>query len=504
MTRKKSPSEQLKTSFKKITQSFSTRLRPNKNKQSKTAASHKTPAHTLTAGQHSLNNHDISSAAKKVLHKLNDAGYQGYLVGGGVRDNLLDLHPKDFDIATDATPEQLVDLFDRAMIIGRRFRIVHIRYGREVIEVTTFRGHHSSSNANNSTTKNDSSNTKRQSKSGMLLRDNVYGSMEEDAIRRDFTVNALYYDLQKDSIYDYTNGLTDLEKKQINIIGDPEQRYREDPVRMLRAVRLASKLDFSIADNTSTPIPNLKNLLKDVPAPRLFDEVLKLFMHGHAEKTLHSLQKFDLFSILFPATQRCLENEKNNKENSDGNNDYYQRFLQQALTNTDIRIRAGKPVTPAYLFAALLWPVFNERIQQLQEQQKCPPYQVFHPAAETVMEQLISRISLPRRFSTPMKEIWQLQYRLPRRHGSYATKVFEHKRFRAAYDFVLLRESVGEELDGLGQWWTDYQEVDGDERYNMVKALRPPRKPNNKKKGGSKSGAKGKNKDHQNNNGDQI
>jgi len=448
----------IKSSLQKISQQVSDSLLNDKSSSISPTI--------LTPGQHPVIEQNISSAAVKVLRKLSDAGFEAYLVGGCIRDSLVGLQPKDFDIATDATPEELVDLFQRAQIIGRRFRIVHIRYGREVVEVTTFRGHHSSKNS-----KQSKHTQKHCEKSGMLLRDNVYGTIEEDAIRRDFTVNALYYNLINDNIYDYVESMTDIESRQINIIGDPEQRYREDPVRMLRAIRLAAKLDFKIEEQTASAIGPLKQLLKDIPPARLFDESLKLFMHGYAKKTFLTLQSYDLFGVLFPGTSKVLEKHPE-----------YQHFLEQAFINTDERIRSDKRVTPAYLFAALLWPVFNERIKQLQAEQQCAPYQVFYPAAESVIEQCVSRISLPRRFSTPLKEIWQLQYRLERRHGNYAEKAFQHKRFRAAYDFVLLRESTGEDLSGLGQWWTDYQEADETQRKALVQSLPAPQKSPRKRK----------------------
>lgn len=425
----------------------------------------------IPRSEHTISREHISEGALKVLQTLNRHNYAGFLVGGSVRDMLLGLQPKDFDIATDATPEELTRLFRNAQIIGRRFRIVHIRFGRETIEVTTFRGHHHDDTHPAGKTPSIAqhhSNKAQRNKSGMLLRDNVYGTVEEDAIRRDFTVNALYYNIEDFAVYDYTQGMADIAKRQIHIIGDPEQRYREDPVRMLRAVRLAAKLDFSIEKNTAEKIPALKHLLTSAAPARLFDEMLKLFTAGYAERTFLLLQKYELFGVLFAQTAQALSSRQQDSED-------YQLFLLIAMQHTDDRIHSDKRISPAYLFATLLWPAFQQEMQSLLTQKNPPAhYQAQHIAADSIISQLVTRITLPKRFSGPMKEIWQLQFRLANRAGSRAEKLFTHPRFRAAYDFVLLREEAGENLDGLGQWWTDYQVADETIRRQMADNISAP------------------------------
>lgn len=399
----------------------------------------------VAPSQHGIAEQKISSNALRVIERLHDAGFDAHIVGGGVRDLLLGLRPKDFDIATNATPEQVRQIFRHSRIIGRRFRIVHVMFGRDMIEVTTFRGHHS--NAENA-------KDGEVHDSGLLLRDNVYGSIEEDAIRRDFTVNALYYGVDH-QVRDFCNGMRDIQKRQIHMIGDPETRYREDPVRMLRAVRLAAKLDFTLEKNTATPIARLAPLLNDISNARLFDEMIKLFMAGSAVKTFDLMVQHQLFQTLFPGPARLLE---------PGN--YSDILIRQALTNTDERIRKDLRVTPAFLCAAILWPVLQQ--QQLHAQHEgLPPYQALQKAAQKIIGEQIKRIGIPKRFTLPMQEIWELQWQLHRRLGNRAEKMLEHPRFRAAYDFLLLREQAGEDLNNLGQWWTDYQDADVEQRAQL-------------------------------------
>lgn len=398
--------------------------------------------------QHPISRKQISSNALKVMKKLGEANYQAYLVGGGVRDILLQQNPKDFDIVTDATPEQIKNLFRNARIIGRRFRIVHVRFGREIIEVTTFRAHH-----HQSTEKHQAA----QSDHGMLTRDNVYGDIRTDAARRDFTVNALYYTTNKFEIHDYEGGMEDIERRLVRMIGDPETRYKEDPVRMLRAVRFAAKLNFSIETATAKPIFTLGNLLTHVPSARLFEEVLKLFMAGNAATTLALLRQHNLFSYLFPAAHRVFEQD----------NDYAEKLIHQAMLNTDHRIQNNKRVTPAFIYAALLWPALQQLMQQLSASKK-PPIAVMHEAAQIIISEQLKHTAVPKRFLIPMKEIWELQLRLPRSRGKKAVHIIEHARFRAAYDFVLLRESAGENLNGLGSWWTRFQDASAEERQKMM------------------------------------
>ncbi len=401
--------------------------------------------------EHNVSRSMISEPAKKVLHRLNKAGYEAYLVGGGVRDILLDGKPKDFDIATNATPEEVHNLFRNSRLIGRRFRIVHVLFGREVIEVTTFRG--------NAQDDHDGGDTQRKtSEHGLLLRDNVYGNQEEDALRRDFTINALYYCIRDFTVIDFAGGIDDLKQRQLRLIGDPETRYREDPVRMLRAIRFAAKLDFDIEPATEAPITQLAELLDHIPSARLFDEVLKLFSAGHGEATYDLLSRYGLLAPLFPQTAKAIE---------EGHSD---EPIRQALRNTDARIRQGKSVTPYFLFAAMLWPALQAEWQRRQDQGE-PLQPALHQAAAKVIGRQVQATSIPKRFSGPMKEIWELQLRLPRRQGKRALATMEHPRFRAAYDFLLVREASGDTEPGLGKWWTDFQAADTRGRERLLSEL---------------------------------
>ncbi len=401
--------------------------------------------------EHNVSRSMISEPAKKVLHRLNKAGYEAYLVGGGVRDILLDGKPKDFDIATNATPEEVHNLFRNSRLIGRRFRIVHVLFGREVIEVTTFRG--------NAQDDDDGGDTQRKtSEHGLLLRDNVYGNQEEDALRRDFTINALYYCIRDFTVIDFAGGIDDLKQRQLRLIGDPETRYREDPVRMLRAIRFAAKLDFEIEPATEAPITQLAELLDHIPSARLFDEVLKLFSAGHGEATYDLLSRYGLLAPLFPQTAKAIE---------EGHSD---EPIRQALRNTDARIRQGKSVTPYFLFAAMLWPALQAEWQRRQDQGE-PLQPALHQAAAKVIGRQVQATSIPKRFSGPMKEIWELQLRLPRRQGKRALATMEHPRFRAAYDFLLVREASGDTEPGLGKWWTDFQAADTRGRERLLSEL---------------------------------
>lgn len=401
---------------------------------------------------------EISPHAIRVIEDLVDEGYEAYLVGGGVRDLLLGLHPKDFDVATDATPEQVRQVFRRSRIVGRRFRIAHVMFGREVIEVTTFRGHHPGKQDKGK--KNKHAVT---SDSGRLLRDNIYGSLEDDALRRDFTVNALYYDPINNEVLDFCNGLEDLEKRQLVLIGDAETRYREDPVRMLRAIRFSAKLDFNIHSRTLKPIKPLNTLLQDIPAARMFDEVLKLFMAGAALITYQKLQEHSLFGELFPATQRVIHQ----------GDETTVAFLEKMLRNTDDRIHHNKPVTPAFLYGALLWPAVRQQREALLKQ-GMPPVQALQQAGIGAIEHQQHHTSIPRRFSTPMREIWDLQLRLESpRGGKRATQLLTHPRFRAAYDFLLLREQAREETSGMAEWWTAFQRANEAEQAALLQKLGP-------------------------------
>jgi len=408
-------------------------------------------AQIIPRENHPISRKHISPGALKIMKRLHEGGHEGYLVGGGVRDLLLGEHPKDFDIATDATPEQVKRLFRGARIIGRRFRIVHVRMGREIIEVTTFRAHHHQANHQKEAA---------QSEQGMLLRDNVYGDLPSDAARRDFTINALYYTTNGFAIHDYAGGVKDIKRRLIRMIGDPTTRYKEDPVRMLRAVRFAAKLGFTIEPNTAKPIPQLADLLRQVSAARLFEEVLKLFMAGSATATFTQLREYGLLAHLFPGTDACLRQ----------GDLLGSRLIEQAMLNTDKRIRNDKRVTPAFIYAALLWPALIKETKKL-EAKKVPNVSAQQQAAQAVINQQLARTSIPKRFLIPMREIWDLQHRLPRRQGKRAERLMEHPRFRAAYDFVLLREEAGEDLGGLGHWWTHFQEANESERQQMLSKL---------------------------------
>ncbi len=375
--------------------------------------------------------------AIKVINRLTEHGFDAYLVGGCVRDLLLGNSPKDFDVSTNARPEEVRDLFRNSRMIGRRFRIVHVRFGRDIVEVATFRGPH--------TIVDEGSH----SEGGRILDDNVYGSFEEDVFRRDFAINALYYDIDKHEIIDLVDGLKDIEAKLIRLIGEPENRYREDPVRMLRAVRFKAKLNFNIDEVSGKSIRQFGYLLQDIPPARLFEEVLKLFMSGQGAETFDAMLDYEVFSWLFPATKRSM------------NGTFAEKLVRLALVSTDKRIEIEKPVTPAFIFAALLWYPFIEEKRVLEED-GLSSVEASHEAAANVIASQQLFTSIPKRFSGPMRDIWNLQFRLPMRHGKKPDLLLGHKRFRAAYDFLLLREDSGEKLDGLGEWWTKYQEADGE------------------------------------------
>ncbi|MBI1194427.1 MAG: polynucleotide adenylyltransferase PcnB [Gammaproteobacteria bacterium] len=398
--------------------------------------------------EHTVSRSAISENALKVLYRLKNSGYQAYLVGGCVRDLLLGREPKDFDVATDAHPEEIKDLFRNCRLVGRRFRLAHVRFGREIIEVATFRAQHSG-DAEGGLIEED----------GRIIQDNVFGTVEEDALRRDFTVNALYYDIRDFSIVDYANGLEDLKAGRLRLIGDPETRYREDPVRMLRAVRFASKLGFRIEEESEARIWALGHLLRDIAPARLFDEMLKLFLGGYGLQTFENLRHYDLFGHLFPATEQSLAVEEGG---------YPHQLLTCALANTDARLAEDKPVIPGFLTAALLWEPLRERVAQLQVHTNKPALAIMYEAAEDIMREQSAHIAIPRRFGLQAREIWDLQLRLERTQGRRPLLLLEHPRFRAGYDFMLLRRQAGEDLGELCEWWTRIQEADAEERSLMA------------------------------------
>jgi len=432
--------------LKKLIQSLRSPMRRSKHPRS-------TPV-VIGHANHGMRRAQISRNAINVVERLQKAGYQAYLVGGCVRDLMLGLTPKDFDVATSATPEQVRAEFRNARVIGRRFKLVHVHFGREIIEVATFRANHPQGEDD------EDSHLASSNESGRILRDNVYGSLEDDAQRRDLTINALYYDPSTERVLDYAHGARDIQDQQISMIGDPTKRYQEDPVRMLRAIRFAAKLDFDIERHTAEPIRPLAHLLRDIPSARLFEEVLKLFLGGYAEFTFDLLVEYDLLAPLFPASAAALKHDP----------EYAGNLMRMALASTDKRIAEGRPVTPAFIFAAMLWPALPDRVARQQER-GLPPIPAMQEAAQGLITEQCQHTAIPKRFSMPIREIWDMQERLPRRHGKRADLLLENPRFRAGYDFLLLREDAGENLDGLGDWWTDYQNASDAERRDMIRDL---------------------------------
>ncbi len=409
----------------------------------------------ITRNEHGISRKDISSNALKVLYRLNNAGFDAFLVGGGVRDLLLGKKPKDFDIATNATPEEIRKLFKNCRLIGRRFRLAHIMFGREIIEVATFRGHH----------QKPGKNISAQSDEGMLLRDNVYGTIEEDAERRDFTINAMYYNIADFTIHDYAEGHDDLQDKLIRLIGDPQIRYREDPVRMLRAIRFAAKLDMDICDSTADPILDLAHLLEDIPAARLFEESLKLLQSGQGFETYLLMRDYNLFKPLFPLVAQ---------EFTDTGESQTEHMIELVLESTDNRINDGKRINPAFMFAAMLWYPLNKMADQLMEQEGLSYYDAMMEASNLVLDHQVKSIAIPKRHTATIREIWQLQLRLPRRSGKRAMRLMELNKFRAGYDFLEMRGEVEQgEVKELAAWWQTYQNAGRNMRQAMVKELGP-------------------------------
>ncbi|MBV8626819.1 MAG: polynucleotide adenylyltransferase PcnB, partial [Paraburkholderia sp.] len=419
----------------------------------KGAADPTTPV-ILCADVHGINPALISRNAVRVTEGLQQAGFRAFIVGGAVRDLLLGVAPKDFDVATDATPDQVQKLFRRARIIGRRFQIVHVQFGQEIIEVSTFRALVDAPAADAAAAapakrmRRDELDRKTHhvDASGRVLRDNVWGEQHEDATRRDFTINAMYYDPATQTVLDYHNGMADMRARLLRMIGDPATRYREDPVRMMRVVRFAAKLGFEIEEHTREPIQKLADLINNVPAARLFDEMLKLLLSGHALDCLKWLRKEGLHHGLLPLLDVILEQPQG------------ERFITLALSNTDARVRAGKPVSPGFLFATLLWHDVQQRWQQYTAEGELP-VPALHRAMDDVIDAQTEKLAIHRRYSSDMREIWGMQSRLEKR-GRGAIKLLEHQRFRAAYDFLLLRCESGELDAAIGQWWTDF--IDGD------------------------------------------
>ena len=391
-----------------------------------------TASQRIPRSEHSISRAHISKSALNVLYGLRRAGYEACLVGGGVRDLLLGFTPKDFDVATDATPEQIRGTFRNARLIGRRFRLAHVRFGPEIIEVATYRGHHDGEGDGEGLLEGD-----------RIVRDNVFGTREEDALRRDFTVNALYYDISDFSLIDPVGGFEDLQHRRLRMIGDPERRYREDPVRLLRAVRLATKLGLEIEPATQAPLHGLAGLLADVPQARLFDEMLKMLLAGCGLRTYEALRHYGLLEALF--AQQPGERE--------------QRMVTAALRNTD----------------ELLWPDFSATLQQLRDSGE-NLHQAIHRARDGAFARQSERVNIPKRFALTAGEIWELQLRLERRRGGRAKRLMAHPRFRAAYDFLVLRGEVGEDLGDAVSYWSQMQEGQEPQAAEPTDEQAPPRR----------------------------
>ncbi|HSR01703.1 MAG TPA: polynucleotide adenylyltransferase PcnB [Methylophilaceae bacterium] len=400
--------------------------------------------------KHKINQDLISSAALKTCAGLQEAGYDAYIVGGAVRDLLLDFKPKDFDVATNAEPEDVRKIFRRSRIIGKRFRLVHVLWGRETIEVSTFRGHHHS---NGDASVDDT---------GRILRDNIFGSMEEDAARRDFTANALYYNPTTKELLDFHEGVADVKARLLRMIGEPTTRYQEDPVRMLRAVRLSAKLGLKIDKATQKPIAELADLLQDVPPSRLFDEMLKLFLSGHAIESINILRAQHLHHGLLPLLDVVLEQPLGEK------------FVMLALKNTDDRIMQGKSSNPSFLFATLLW---HEVLKAWQENQKhIPLFPALYQAMDEVIQIQAKKLAIHNRFVSGIKEIWAMQPRFEQRAGKRPFALLSHPRYRAGYDFMLLRCESGEISNEIGEWWTTFAHASSDQRTAMLLPNTAPKK----------------------------
>lgn len=432
----------------------------------------------IKASKAGIDRHHVSSGALKTVEGLQKAGYKAFVVGGAVRDLLLGLRPKDFDVATDAEPEEVQRLFRRARLIGRRFQIVHVMQGGETIEVSTFRA---LAHANQETDHH-----------GRVLRDNTFGEQHEDAARRDFTINALYYDPVNDQVLDYHAGVADLKSRVIRMIGDPAQRYREDPVRMLRVVRFMSKLDFKVDPATLAPIPELAGLLGNVPSARLFDEMVKLLTSGSAFRGLEQLQALGLHNDCLPLVDMALDPPGDAESRARS-----RQLLQNALAGTDARVREGRPVSVGFLFACLLWAPVHQRWLLLQSRGE-RPVPALQQAIDEVIERELDRLAIQRRMVSDLREVWMMQPRFERRSASHAARLMEHIRFRHAFDFLLLRGEVGEVDPRLANWWREYVEGSEEDREDLLEALTRGEPspagntgPRRRRRRGSRSGGRG-------------
>jgi poly(A) polymerase len=406
----------------------------------------------IPASAHGIDRNLISSCALRTIQTLQRNGFAAFVVGGAVRDLILGRKPKDFDIATDATPEQVRENFRRSRIIGRRFRLVHVMCGPETVEVSTFRGAHQPEETDDG----------KADEHGRILRDNVFGSQVQDATRRDFTLNALFYDPATQEVWDYHGGVADLKKRRLRLIGDPEQRYREDPIRMLRAVRFAASRGIEIDAATRRPIHRLAGLLAHVPPSRLLDEMLKLLLSGHAAEAVKQLRKEGLHHGVLPLLDAAMGRAAG------------ERFVMAALASTDERVRAGKSVSPGFLFAALLWPEVQAEWKVL-EAKGMPPIPALYQAMDHVMGAQAGKLPIPHRHGADMREIWAMQPRLSQRSGKRPYRLLEHPRFRAGYDFLLLRSQSGDADSLLGEWWERFQHAGETARSQMLVSDTEPR-----------------------------
>ncbi|VTU26990.1 Poly(A) polymerase I precursor [Variovorax sp. SRS16] len=430
----------------------------------------------VAASVHGIDPSLVDERARNVVTTLQDAGYEAYVVGGAVRDLLLGLRPKDFDVATNATPEQVKSLFRRAFIIGRRFRIVHVVYGRgrehEVIEVSTFRAYMESVGAeqvagNERTSKSELAGMKHAvDASGRVLRDNVWGPQEEDAARRDFTVNAMYYDPASQVVVDYHNGIKDANKLTLRMIGDPITRYREDPVRIIRAIRFSAKLaalGFKLEPKTAAPLVESSRLLADVPQSRLFDEMLKLLQTGHSIATVAQLRKLGLATGIYPLLDVVVERAD-------------QPFVKAALLDTDRRVGEGKPVAPSFLLACVLWADVRDgwaqRIEGRNGQRSQPAFPALQDAIDDVFNSRIGDVSGRGKLAADMREIWMMQPRFDKRSGATPYSLVEQARFRAAFDFMRLRADVGEIGEAIAEWWQEFSTADDVRRQDLMEQVR--------------------------------
>lgn len=401
------------------------------------------PQH-LSALEHGLARSRVDDNALRVVEQLVDAGFEAYLVGGCVRDLLLGVEPKDFDVATNATPEEVRQVFRRCRLVGRRFRIAHVRFGRHIIEVSTFR--------KGQLDDDETDSERHHADSGLILRDNVWGTLDEDAFRRDFTINALYYDPDTEEIIDFVGGLADLEARRLRLIGDTRLRLREDPVRLLRAVRFRAKLGFTLDPGIEQAIPEIAPQLRQIPPARLFDEVCKLFVSGRAELAWEYLTATPLRAVLFPCTPP------------------EDPLIRLAMRNTDLRIAEDKPVTPGFLLAVLLWRDFQARFEELLGSHKPAEARAIAMGASLAEQQVV--ITIPRRYSQFIRDVWGLQHRLEVRRPRTVLGVFAHERFRAAYDFLVLRSEAGEDVAEAADWWTRLQAADASGREALLDELR--------------------------------